>query len=94
MARRSTRTANALAEGASGAVGGRAEPVLAVAWLLTGAVQYIGAHQRMLLLTGRRPWLEALALVDLSGVYVILVVATVLCLVLRAMRSRGVSSTR
>ena len=70
------------------------ELLLAAGWLITGAIQYLGAHQRMLILTGKEPWLEELALLDLTAVYVLLLAGTLVCFVLRIMRSGRVSSKK
>lgn len=63
--------------------------VLASLWLTVAGIQYLGAHQRMLVITGGEPWLEAIALLDLTPLYVVLVLATILYALLRHFRSGG-----
>jgi hypothetical protein len=68
------------------------EAALVLGWVLVPLVQYVCADQRMrLITTGAAPF-EWLAMVDLTVAYVLLVAATVVYAVVRAMRRSGVSS--
>lgn len=68
------------------------EAALAFAWVLVPLVQYLGADQRMRLITTGAAPMQWLAFLDMTVAYVLLVVATVIYAVVRAMRRSEVSS--
>lgn len=86
------------AERTSAAAGGQDRtsivPVLlASGWIIVCAVQYVGADQRMRLILGEPVPLPGLALVDLTVLYVLLLVGTVIYATLRALRGRKDTAT-
>lgn len=79
---------------ASVTVGHVAQAALAAAWIVLPAVQYLAAHQRMLIITGQPAPLERIALWDLTPLYGVLVVVTILHVALRMLRNREERSRR
>lgn len=64
----------------------RADLALAAAWMLVPALQYAGTLERTALVTTGAVPMEALAGLDLTPVYAILLVATILRAALTAMK--------
>lgn len=66
----------------------RLEVALSIGWVVVPVVQYAGTLERTGLALGEQPWLPAMALLDLTPVYVVLLVATLAVAALRVVNAR------
>lgn len=96
MTRRPQR--RAMSAGSTHVAGGsmldRAAPLVALLWLLVPSVQYVAAFVRARWLLSPTGDLPRAALVDLTPVYVVLLVVTLLTAALRALRAAPGDATR
>lgn len=71
----------------------RFEVALSLGWILMSAVQYIGTLQRTQLAVGEEPSIPVLVQLDLTPVYVVLLVGTIVVATLRAVRGGRTGGT-